>query len=215
MFDLAPSLGVTEPLRLVCLGAHSDDVEIGAGATVRRLLRERPETHVVWAVLTGDADRQREARESATALLADAASVRIETPGFRDGHLPWQGIELKAWARETFAEADPHLVLTTGREDLHQDHRQTAELAWQTFRGASIAEMEIPKWDGDTVRPNAFVRLDDAMVEEKLDHLLTHFASQRAKGWYDAETFRATLRLRGVEAGCRWAEAFTCRKLTW
>ena len=215
MFDLASSLGTSEPLHLVCLGAHADDIEIGAGGTVLRLLAERPLTHVVWAVLTGGEDRQREARESADALLAGAASVRIETPGFRDGHLPWQGSELKDWAREAFNDVPPHLVLSTGRDDCHQDHRQTADLAWQTFRGATIAEVEIPKWDGDSVRPNAFVRLDDATVEDKLAHLQTHFASQRAKGWYDPDTFRATLRLRGIEAGCRWAEAFTCRKLTW
>ena len=98
---------------------------------------------------------------------------------------------------------------------MHQDHRQVAELAWQTFRGATIAEVEIPKWDGDAVRPNAFVRLDEPLAKAKVDHLLAHFPSQREKGWYDAETFRATLRLRGIEAGCRWAEAFTCRKLTW
>ena len=215
MFDLSPELGTEAPLHLVCLGAHSDDIEIGAGGTVVRLLRERPNTHVVWAVLTGGEKRQREAASSAEALLADAASVRIETPGFRDGHLPWQGTEIKAWARETFADICPHLVLTTGLDDRHQDHRQAADLAWQTFRGATIAEVEIPKWDGDAVRPNAFVRLDDALAEAKIDHLLAHFASQRGKGWYDAETFRATLRLRGIEAGCRWAEAFTCRKLAW
>ncbi|MEM6326582.1 MAG: PIG-L deacetylase family protein [Bacteroidota bacterium] len=219
MFDLAPPLGREQPLRLVCLGAHADDVEIGAGGTVLRLLRERPRTHVVWVVLTGDENRQREARTSAEALLGDAEAVRVETPGFRDGHLPWQGVDLKAWARETFADAfegeRPHLVLTTGLDDRHQDHRQTADLAWQTFRGVTIAEIEIPKWDGDAVRPNAFVRLDDATVDAKLAHLREHFATQRGKGWYDDDTFRATLRLRGVEAGCRWAEAFTCRKLTW
>lgn len=215
MFDLAPDVGRETPLSLVCLGAHADDVEIGAGGTMLRLLQERPRTQVIWAVLTGDESRQREARESAESLLASAEAVRVVTPGFRDGHLPWAGSDLKDWARETFEGVRPHLVLTTGLEDRHQDHRQTADLAWQTFRGATIAEVEIPKWDGDSVRPNAFVCLDDATVEAKLDHLARHFESQRSKGWYDADTFRATLRLRGIEAGCPWAEAFTCRKLTW
>ncbi|MEL6616539.1 MAG: PIG-L deacetylase family protein [Bacteroidota bacterium] len=215
MFGLDPALGHDAPLRLLALGAHADDIEIGAGGTVLRLLAERPRVEVVWAVLTGGGDRRAEAEASARGLLRDAASVRIEHGGFRDGHLPAQMSVLKDWAGETLAPVRPHLVLTTGLDDRHQDHRQTADLAWQTFRGVPIAEVEIPKWDGDDIRPNAFVRLDDATAQAKVDHLLTHFPSQQGKGWYDADTFRATLRLRGIEAGTRWAEAFTCRKLTW
>lgn len=215
MLGLDPSLGHSAPLRLLALGAHADDIEIGAGGTVMRLLAERPRAEVVWAVLTGSAERQTEAETSARGLLRDASGVRIEHGGFRDGHLPAHLSEIKAWAGERLASFRPHLVLTTGLHDRHQDHRQTADLAWQTFRGATIAEVEIPKWDGDAVRPNAFVRLDDVTAEAKIAHLMQHFASQQQKAWYDADTFRATLRLRGIEAGTRWAEAFTCRKLVW
>lgn len=215
MFGLDPALGHDDPLRLLALGAHADDIEIGAGGTLLRLLAERPRVEVLWAVLTGDERRQAEAEASARGLLRGASGVRIVHGGFRDGHLPAQMSALKDWAGDTLAPFRPHLVLTTGLDDRHQDHRQTADLAWQTFRGVPIAEVEIPKWDGDAVRPNAFVRLSDATAQAKVDHLLAHFPSQQAKGWYDADTFRATLRLRGIEAGVRWAEAFTCRKLTW
>ncbi|OZC03047.1 PIG-L deacetylase family protein [Rubricoccus marinus] len=215
MFDLAPGLGRDEPLRLLALGAHADDIEIGAGGTVMRLLAERPRTEVTWAVLTGNELRDREAAESAQALLKDASGVTIENGRFRDGHLPASLTEVKEWAQARLGAVKPHLVLTTGLFDRHQDHRLTAELAWQTFRGATITEVEIPKWDGDTLRPNAFVRLSDVQAEAKVAHLMSHFPSQQSKGWYDADTFRATLRLRGIEAGCRWAEAFTCRKLAW
>ena len=215
MFDLNPALGRQRPLRLLALGAHADDVEIGAGGTVLRLLAERPRTEVLWAVLTGDDAREAEARASADALLADAAGATLAFGGFRDGHLPHAGSALKDWAAEHLAPFQAHLVLTPGLDDRHQDHRAAADLAWQTCRGATIAEMEIPKWDGDPLRPNAYARLDDATAEAKVGHLLSHFESQMNKGWYDADTFRATLRLRGVEAGCRWAEAFTCRKLAW
>lgn len=215
MFGLDPTLGHAAPLRILALGAHADDIEIGAGGTVLRLLAERPDVDVLWAVLTGDDARRVEAESSARGLLEGASGVTFAHGGFRDGHLPAQMSALKEWAGETLAPFRPHLVLTTGLEDRHQDHRQTADLAWQTFRGATIAEVEIPKWDGDTVRPNTFVRLDDATAQAKVDHLMSHFPSQQTKGWYDADTFRATLRLRGIEAGARWAEAFTCRKLTW
>jgi LmbE family N-acetylglucosaminyl deacetylase len=215
VFDLAPGLGRQRPLRLCVLSAHADDAEIGAGGSLLRLLEERPRTEVLWAVLTGGGARQAEARASAAELLEGASGVRVEFGEFRDGYLPHQGGALKDWASDHLSGFGPDLVLVPGLEDRHQDHRAAAELAWQTFRGATIAEMEIPKWDGDVLRPNAFVRLTDSQAEAKVRHLLSHFSSQQAKGWYDADTFRATLRLRGIEAGCRWAEAFTCRKLAW
>ena len=215
MFALPPDLGHTRPLRVVALGAHADDVEIGAGGTLLRLLAERPDTHVTAVVATGDTARQREARDAAADLLRGAASATVLTPGFRDGFLPHEQPALKDWARERLTGTRPHLVLTHRRDDAHQDHRALGDLAWQTFRGATIAEMEIPKWDGDLGQPNAYVALSEAQVERKLDLLGRHFGSQRGKGWYDDETFRGLARLRGVEAGTRYAEAFRCTKLVW
>ena len=214
MFDLAPALGAPpRPLRLVCVGAHADDIEIGAGGTVARLLAERT-CEVTWAVLSGDGPRADEARAAADEWLAGAASADVRLGGFRDGYFPAQRAALKDWFRAELPAA-PDLVLTHRLDDAHQDHRTLAELCGETFRGATVAAYEIPKWDGDLGRPNAYVRLGDAQADAKLDALARHFASQHDKPWYDADTFRALLRLRGVEAGARWAEAFECRKLVW
>ena len=215
MFALDPALGRDAPLRVVVLGAHADDVEIGAGGTVLRLLAERPRTHVHHVVASAPGDRAAEARAAADALLAGAEAAHVHTLDTPDGFFPQHAGDLKTWVRETLEPVRPHLVLTHRRADAHQDHRVLGELAWQTFRGATVAAYEVPKWDGDLDRPNAYVTLDAATLERKLAVLDAHFASQRSKGWYDAETFRGLARVRGVEAGARYAEAFHCAKLVW
>lgn len=215
MFALDSSLGHDRPLRVLALGAHADDVEIGAGGTLLRLTAERPQTEVTLVVFSASGARLEEARASAEALLAGAARADVHVLGHRDGFFPAEGAAIKGWAQAHLEGLRPHLVLTHRRDDAHQDHRVVADLAWQTFRGAAIAAYEIPKWDGDLDRPNAYVTLDAATLDRKAEHLRTHFASQQAKGWYDDETFRGLARVRGVEAGARYAEAFHCAKLVW
>ena len=218
MFALPDALGhaAARPLRLLCLGAHADDIEIGAGGTVLRLLAERPDVSVRWVVLSGgETPREAEARASAAAFLAGAAAdVSVHT--LRDGLFPQDAEALRAILRSLRDAETPDLVLTHRLADAHQDHRAVAEATWQTFRGGpTVAAYEIPKWDGDMGRPNAYVALSDAQADRKTALLAEHFPSQAAKPWFDAETFRATLRLRGVEAATRWAEAFECDKLVW
>lgn len=217
MFALDPALGrsADAPLRVVALGAHADDLEIGAGGTMLRLLAERPHTHVWWAVLSGQGARAAEARSAADALLAGAAERHVHVGDFDDGLLPQRAEALRAWVRSRLQPAAPHLVLTHRLADAHQDHRAVAEVSWQTFRGATVAAYEIPKWEGDSGRPNAYIALDGPTVGRKLEILASHFPSQAGKGWYDADTFAGLMRLRGVEAGVRHAEAFECPKLVW
>ena len=213
MFAL-DQIGPGERLRVVALGAHADDVEIGAAGTLLRLIAER-DAEVTLAVFSGGGARGGEARASADALLADAAEAAVHVLDHHDGYFPMQAEEIKDWVRATLEPIRPHLVLTHRRDDAHQDHRVLAELAWQAFRGATIAAYEIPKWDGDLGRPNAYVTLSDDVLDRKLALLREHFRSQHGKGWYDDDTFRGLARIRGVEAGARWAEAFECAKLVW
>lgn len=217
MFSLSPTAGrsAADPLRVVALGAHADDIEIGAGGTLLRLLAERPHTSVWWAVLSGTPERAAEARAAAADMLAGAAEAHVHVASFPDGLFPQRAEALRIWVRETLGAVHPHLVFTHRLADAHQDHRAVAELSWQTFRGAAIAAYEIPKWEGDLGRPNALVALDDATAARKLDVLARHFPSQGGKPWYDADTFAGLMRLRGVEAGVRSAEGFECPKLVW
>lgn len=219
MLGLPDELGKSPnaPLRVLVLGAHADDIEIGCGGTVLRLLAERPHMDIHWAVLSGGGTpREGEALASANAFLAGAPHPHVSVASFRDGHFPFVGSDVKDYIEDNFKSIDPHLVLTHAREDRHQDHRLVSDLTWNTFRGkAVIAEYEIPKWDGDLGRPNAYVQLDPATADRKVALLMEHFAGQHTKPWYDAETFRGLLRLRGVEAACKYAEAFICRKLVW
>ena len=219
MFALPDALGhdSARPLRLVCLGAHADDIEIGAGGTVLRLLAERPHVHVRWTVLSGGGTpREAEAHASAEAFLVGTADAQVEVHALRDGLFPQDAEALRAILRDLRDAEMPDLVLTHRMRDAHQDHRAVAQATWQTFRGGpTLAAYEIPKWDGDLGRPNAYVALSGAQAVRKADLLAEHFPSQAGKPWFDAETFRGLMRLRGVEAATRWAEAFECDKLVW
>jgi LmbE family N-acetylglucosaminyl deacetylase len=205
-----------EPLRRVlAIGCHADDIEIGCGGTLLSLTRALPHLDVTWVVLSAAGDRDAEARSSATTFLAAAGTTSLAIHDFRDGFFPYLGGEIKEVFRSLGELTDPQLVFTHTREDLHQDHRLACELTWNTFRNHLVLEYEVPKVDGDLGRPNAFFALSEAVADEKIALLERHFPSQANKHWFDRDTFRGLMRLRGMEANApeRFAEAFTCRKL--
>jgi LmbE family N-acetylglucosaminyl deacetylase len=203
------------PLRILCLGAHSDDIEIGCGGTLLQLLGRRAPVEVDWVVFSGDAVRAREARTSARRLLKDARS-RIETKKFRDGFFPAQSLRIKEEFERIKRRPSPDFVFCPWRGDAHQDHRLLGELAWNTFRDHLILEYEIPKYDGDWSSPNLYVPLEESIGRRKIDHLMSAFPSQTGNRWFSEETFRAVLRLRGIECNAEsgQAEAFYGRKVT-
>ena len=217
MVDAALSLGGGEPLRRVlAIGSHSDDIEIGCGGTMLALTRAVPGVEVDWLVLAAPGARGEEARASADAFLRSAGDSRVEIHDFRDGFLPHAGAEVKEVFEDLKSRVDPQIIFTHCRGDLHQDHRLACELTWNTFRNHLILEYEIPKVDGDLGRPNLYVPVSEEIAIEKAELLDRHFPSQREKHWFDRETFMGLMRLRGMEAVApdRYAEAFTCRKVT-
>jgi LmbE family N-acetylglucosaminyl deacetylase len=201
-------------LSLLCLGAHSDDIEIGAGATILGWIAAGIALDIHWCVLSAAGARAAEAQASAKAFTAGAERVRIELLAFRDGFFPYDGGELKSWMEDLKARVRPNVVLTHRRDDAHQDHREVSGLTWNSFRDHLILEYEVPKWDGDMGRPNLYVPAEPAMLERKIELLLAHFGTQRSKDWFQPETFRSLARLRGME--CRapggYAEGFHLRK---
>jgi LmbE family N-acetylglucosaminyl deacetylase len=201
-------------LRVMCLGAHGDDLEIGCAGTLLQWLANYPKVEVTWVVLSAVGPRAVEARRSAKALLRDASRTKIVLRDFRDGYFPSQFVEVKKLFEELKASETPDLILTHRLEDRHQDHRQVAELTWQTWRDHLILEYEIPKYEGDLGQPNLYVPLATDVANRKVRHLLRHFGTQRSKGWFSDETFLGLMRLRGIE--CRapsgMAEGFHARK---
>lgn len=210
------NLGVTpaEPLRVLALGAHCDDVEIGCGGTLGQLARRPGGLQVRYEVFSSTAERSKEARAAASDLLSGATDLTIWVGEYRESYFPYVGDAIKDRFERIKSEFDPHLVLTHQRHDRHQDHRTISDLTWNTFRNHLILEYEIPKWDGDLGSPNVFVPLSEAEVENKLRVLGRHYPSQLDKPWYDDDTFRGLMRLRGMEchAPDRHAEAFYSRK---
>jgi len=203
-----------QPLRLLCIGAHSDDIEIGCGGAILEWLSTYPQVEVTWVVLAASGSRASEARDSVDSLLREAKQANLMLRDFRDGYLPAQFAEVKNLFEELKASENPDIVLTHRLEDRHQDHRLIAEVTWQTFRDHLVLEYEIPKYEGDLGQPNLFVPLSTKVGRRKVEHLMRLFGSQRSKAWFRPETFFGLMQLRGIEcrADSGYAEAFHVRK---
>jgi LmbE family N-acetylglucosaminyl deacetylase len=201
---------------LLCLGAHSDDIEIGCGGTILQLLSAYPNLDVVWVVFSSGREREREARISAALFLKQAKRrTKVIVKKFRDGFFPYQGMKIKEFFEEIKKDVNPDLIFTHYRNDRHQDHRVISDLTWNTFRRHLILEYEIPKYDGDLGTPNLFVPLKRGTCARKIKYICDVFQTQSNKSWLTEDTFQAMLRLRGVECAAPddYAEAFYCRKL--
>jgi LmbE family N-acetylglucosaminyl deacetylase len=202
-------------LRLLCLGAHSDDIEIGCGGAVLELIGRKRPLECTWVVLSGIGPREQEARASARRFLRGAVRQNVLVEKFRDGYFPAQQAQIKEYFETLKRLPAPDLILTHQREDLHQDHRVVSELTWNTFRNHLICEYEVVKYDGGLGAPNGFIPVSRANVRRKLALLMRGFATQRSRGWFTAETFQAMLRVRGIECNSPsgYAEGFYVRKI--
>ena len=203
----------SEGLNLLLLGAHCDDIEIGAGGTILRLVNEYKINHIKWVVFASTPERAKEAKDCADFFLQGVSSKEIIIRDFRDGFLLQSRFEIKSFFEEIKSGFSPDLVLTHNQYDLHQDHKLLSELSWNTFRNHLILEYEIPKYDGDTGNPGLFFEIDKATAERKVFGLMEYYGTQRKKHWFDNETFYALLRLRGMQSACHYAEAFYSRKI--
>ena len=202
-------------LKILCLGAHSDDIEIGCGGTILRLLQNYKNTEVKWVVFGGNRVRNKEARKSAVAFLKNAKAKDIVTQQFPDGFFPYRGEEIKKYFEQIKKEFSPQIVFTHYRHDRHQDHRVISDLTWNSFRDHLVLEYEIPKFDGDLGSPNLFVEIEDKICRQKIKIIVDSFGTQRDKHWFSEQTFLSMLTLRGMESRSptRLAEAFYCRKV--
>jgi LmbE family N-acetylglucosaminyl deacetylase len=215
MIHLNLKAGTTGRLTVLCLGAHSDDIEIGCGGTILRLAEQYPGVVFQWVVFSAIGVREAEARHAASLFGGSTALGEPILKTFADGFMPFAGADVKGAFEELKPSISPDLILTTSRNDAHQDHRLISELTWNTFRDHLILEYEIPKYDGDLGRPNVFVPLATEVCQKKVRYLLEAFESQHTKRWFQESTFLALMRLRGMECNSPsgYAEAFYCRKL--
>lgn len=206
--------GDDAPSSVLAIGAHADDIEIGAGGLLVELAAAQPRLEVTWVVLSGDDERTAEAHASAGALLGPDVRLAVETYAYRERYFPHLP-ELKERFDDLSGRVDPDLVIAPRLEDRHQDHRTVAELVWQAFRDHLVLEYEIVKFEGDLGHPNLYVPLTESAAERKIEHILAAYPSQAGRAWFNDGTFRSILRLRGVEcnAPSGYAEAFSARKL--
>lgn len=201
-------------LKILCLGAHSDDIEIGCGGTILDLAKRYPNSEFYWVVFSAIGLREAEAQRAAEMFVGPRLKERV-LKSFRDGFMPFVGTDVKTVFEQELKQFSPDLIFTHNRKDAHQDHRLLSELTWNTFRDHLILEYEIPKYDGDLGRPSVFVPLQPDDCQSKVRFIMEAFQSQHPKRWFEEETFLALMRLRGMEcnAPSGYAEAFYCRKL--
>jgi LmbE family N-acetylglucosaminyl deacetylase len=201
--------------RVLCLGAHSDDIEIGAGGTLLKLAALVPDLEIQWVVFSAPGARAEEASRSADEFLTGVARKQVIIGSFRESYFPSEWVAIKDWFEQVKAKFDPDIIFTHYRDDRHQDHRVLSDLAWNTFRNHLILEYEILKYDGDLGRPNVFVPLSEKLCASKVELLLKHFQTQSTKHWFTSDTFEAMHRIRGIECASLTgrAEAFYSRKL--
>jgi len=201
-------------LTILCLGAHSDDIEIGCGGTILRLIEQYPGCVFHWVVFSAIGVRKAEAQRSAE-LFAGPRLERLLLKDFTDSVMPYVGSDVKTVFEELKQAISPDLILTHNRRDAHQDHRLLSELTWNTFRNHFILEYEIPKYDGDMGQPSVFMPLASEVCQTKIRHLMDVFKSQRSKSWFEESTFHSLMRMRGMECNSPsgYAEAFYCRKI--
>src|ERR1700730_3973408 len=215
MIPLTLHAGASEGLTILCLGAHSDDIEIGCGGTVLRLAEQYPRRVFHWVVFSAVGARESAAGRVATRFVGPNQLKEPLLKTFPDGFMPFSGAEVKTVFEDLKQAILPDLIFTHNRKDAHQDHRLLAELTWNTFRDHLILEYEIPKYDGDLGRPGVFVPLSAAGCQKKIGYIMDAFKSQHSKRWFQQDTFLSLMRLRGMEcnAPSGYAEAFYCRKL--
>jgi LmbE family N-acetylglucosaminyl deacetylase len=201
--------------KILCIGAHCDDIEIGCGGTILKLIENYPNVSIYWVVFSSNEQRAQEATTSANVFLKEIKVKKIIIKSFRDGFLPFEGIEVKECFEQLKQEFTPDIIFTHYRNDRHQDHRLISDFTWNTFRNHLILEYEIPKYDGDLGIPNFFVHLDEALCRRKCQYIMEAFPTQNHKQWFTEETFRSILRIRGIESNApnNYAEAFYCRKI--
>jgi len=206
--------GGSDTLNILCLGAHSDDIEIGCGGTLLQLKKAHQKLTFHWVVFSAVGPRGKEAAKGAE-LFTGSCEREVVLKEFRDGFLPYSGGAVKDSFEEMKGRVIPDVIFTHWQGDAHQDHRLISELTWNTFRNHLILEYEIPKYDGDLGRPNVFVPLEVPLHEHKVTHLFEAFESQRSKPWFDRETFLGLMRIRGMESNSPsgYAEAFHTRKM--
>jgi LmbE family N-acetylglucosaminyl deacetylase len=199
--------------RVLALGAHCDDIEIGCGGTILRLARQ--DLEVRWVVFASTPARAAEARASAADFLEAAGRRTVTVRDYRDGYLQQRWAEIKDEFEALKREFSPDLIFTHYRHDRHQDHRLVSDLTWNTWRDHFILEYEIPKFDGDFGSPNFFSTIPASTLERKIALVLRHFPTQVGKQWFSADLFRAVARIRGMEcvAPEAFAEGFYCRKV--
>jgi LmbE family N-acetylglucosaminyl deacetylase len=214
MLNLILDRPARSPCRILCLGAHADDIEIGCGGTILTLLARYEPIDVRWVVFASNDERAREARASAEAFLTRAREKMVTVKQYRDGFFPFMGAQIKDDFEALKREFTPDVIFTHYRDDRHQDHRLLSDLTWNTFRNHFVLEYEIPKYDGDLGQPSFFVPVEEAICAQKIRTIIDSFSTQGQKQWFDEQTFQAILRLRGMEANSptRFAEAFYCRK---
>lgn len=199
---------------IALLGAHCDDLAIGAGGTLLTLAESIAGLRVRALVLCGGSGGRAAEERAALASFCPGADLEVTVLDLPDGRTPAHWEAAKAAVARLRRGGEPDLVFAPQPGDAHQDHRLLAELAPTEFRDHLVLGYEILKWETDTPRPTMFVPLTAGLARRKAKLLIEHYPSQRNREWFDEQAFLGLSRLRGVQCRAAHAEAFVIDKAT-
>jgi LmbE family N-acetylglucosaminyl deacetylase len=194
------------------IGAHCDDIAIGAGATLMEIARDNPDVVVHALVLTGGGTEREVEEKNAFAAICPSTDVRLTVARLPNGRLPDHWGSVKQHIAEFHRECEPDMVFGPQRHDYHQDHQLVAELISTEFRDHLVLGYEILKWESDLPNPTLYLPIPHETAREKTRLLAQCYPSQSGRDWFDDEVLLGLMRVRGVQCRARFAEAFTVEK---
>ena len=202
--------------RLLLLGAHCDDIAIGAGGTLLELCRAHPGLAVTALVLSGGGIAREEEERAALAAFCPGARARRHRarPARRPGARALGAGQGRAGGAARLRRAGPRPRARTAH-DAHQDHRTLAEAGAHRVPRPPRARLRDPQVGGRPRPAHASTcRSPSRCCAEKVAHAARALpARQRDRTWFDAEAFSGLARIRGVQCHARYAEAFHVTKM--
>jgi N-acetylglucosamine malate deacetylase 1 len=205
------------PQRILILAPHTDDGELGCGGTIARFCSNKKEVH--YAAFS-DCKRSLPAGSPPDTLEKECKKA-IHTLGMHPSKLLLYDFEVREFTQkrqEILQEMislnkyiQPELVFIPGATDIHQDHQVIHNEALRAFKHSSIFGYELP-WNQSRFNATLFNKLTAEEIDKKVKAILC-YQSQSQRNYMQEDFIRALVKVRGVQCGAEYAEAFEVYKI--
>lgn len=193
-------------MNVVGIGAHPDDIEIGAGGSIALHRSKEHTVHFIVVTSGGElSDRAKREREcERAAKILDVNNLHFLD--YPDTEVTYEG-ELVKRIDDILESVDADRVYIHSEKDTHQDHRNAALASIAAARNVDeVLSFESPS-TRSSFSPQYYSPLPESVLERKIEAIRAH-ESQSEKKYLEAEAMQGLARFRGRQANTRYAEAF-------